>query len=378
MVGTPSRGITGCLVVRNEAAHLDECLARLAPLVDEVLVLDHHSTDDTPVVARRAGARILTATAQSHEHARNEYLDAVTTPWVLVLDADERLTVDADVLHVAVREASPEVMGFSLTRFDYTGRGHFAETPLVRLYRSHPAIRYFPSRAHASVVPAIEALGGRVSPLQAPLQHLDALLPGRHERKRAGMIARLSEELALGGMPVMHCFLALELFLQGQHAEANRHLALAVEKNAACEPISRLFRAQQALRLGQRELAEHHASWVVDSAPHYRGRAGAFVVLAEVLHARGASREAISLLRRAVTEAPGSAALHLDLAALLEPVDVAEARTHLGLARARNPWLGDPRLDVAAPPNIFEQQQMTMTLVPPFTQFAARLKWSAE
>jgi tetratricopeptide (TPR) repeat protein len=321
---------------------------------------------------------VLTATAESHEHARNEYLDAVTTPWVLVLDADERLTVDAPVLRATIDAAPPGEMGFSLTRFDYTGRGHFAETPLVRLFRSHPAIRYFPSRAHASVVPAIEELGGRVSPCPAPLHHLDALLPGRHQRKRAGMIARLSEELALGGLPVMHCFLALELFLQGQHAEATRHLEQAVEKNPACEPISRLFRAQQALRRGERELAEHHASWVVDSAPHYRGRAGAFVVLAEVLHARGASSEAISLLRRAVTEAPSSAALHLDLAALLEPVDVGQARTHLALARQRNPWLGDPRLDVAAPPNIFEQQQMTMSIVPPFHALAARLQWSGQ
>jgi tetratricopeptide (TPR) repeat protein len=267
-------------------------------------------------------------------------------------------------------------MGFSLVRFDYTGGGHFAETPLVRLFRSDPGIRYFRSRAHASVVPAIEKLGGRITSLHAPLHHLDALVPGRHERKRARMITRLTDELADGGMPVMHCFLALELFRDGRHEEATRHLEWAVEKNPGCQPISRLFRAQQALRLGQPELAAQHAQWVIDSAPQYRGRSGAFVVLAEVLHQRGEPNEAISLLRRAVTEVPYSAALHLNLAALLGALDIGEARTHLALARKLNPWLGDRRIEAAAPPNIFQQQQMTMSVVAPFSELAARLQWS--
>lgn len=373
---TARAGITGCVVARDESPLIDECLSQLQQVVDALIVVDHGSSDDTAQRAHARGATVLRAKHEHHEQARNEYLEAVTTPWVLVLDADERISAEAVALRSATRDAPDDVLGFSLERYDYTGRGRFAETPLVRLFRSHPEIRYFRSRAHASVMPSIEALGGRVVPLHAPLHHLDALLPGRHERKRTRMIDRLRAELADGGLAVMHCFLALELFALGETEEASRELSIAVEQNSKCEPMARLFRAQQALRLGDVETAEAHARWVIDAAPAYRGRSGAFTVLAEVLTLREERLEAISVLRRAVAEVPWSAAHHLSLATLLDALDIGEARTHLALACRRNPWLGDARIEVAGSPSIFTQQEAMLSTMPRFSELASRLQWS--
>ena len=52
--------ISAVIPTLNAGRHLQACLAALAdPLVGEVLVADGGSTDDTPAVARAAGARVV-------------------------------------------------------------------------------------------------------------------------------------------------------------------------------------------------------------------------------------------------------------------------------------------------------------------------------
>jgi len=122
---TPSR-LAAVLIVRDEAARLPGCLRSLAGVVDEIVVHDTGSVDGTVAIARAAGA----AVHEGHwdddfARARNVGLDLATAPWVLVLDADERVgagpdpaalrdllaATTADVLTVDVRNAYPEELG---------------------------------------------------------------------------------------------------------------------------------------------------------------------------------------------------------------------------------------------------------------------------
>lgn len=357
--------LTACVVARDEQATLGACLASVAPMVDEIVVVDHGSQDDTAAVARAAGARVVASPAAHHEHARNAYLEAVETPWVLVIDADERLSeLGQRDLRALAEAASPTVLGLGLERFDWIGRGRWASSRLVRLFRSHPAIRYFASRAHASVVPAIEALGGEVALGEAPLHHVDALLARDHAAKRAGMRRRLEEEIAGGGMAVMRCFLALEQFAVGDDEGATRELHEAFARNPRCEPIARLFLAQQHRVRGRLDEAAREAELVLAAGRAYRGRAGAFVVLADVLDRRGDHDAALRVARQALAEGD-SAASHLNLAALLEDVAVDEARIHFAAAVRANPWLlANAVFGEAATPCIFHQQDALLERVP--------------
>ena len=50
--------ISAAMIVRNEAAHLPACLSSLRPLVDEIVIVDTGSEDDTVAIAESFGARV--------------------------------------------------------------------------------------------------------------------------------------------------------------------------------------------------------------------------------------------------------------------------------------------------------------------------------
>jgi tetratricopeptide (TPR) repeat protein len=84
--------LSAALIVRNEARFLPECLASLQGVVDEIVVVDTGSTDDTVALAEAAGAR-CEHFSWSHDFAaaRNFALERATGDYVLTIDADERV-----------------------------------------------------------------------------------------------------------------------------------------------------------------------------------------------------------------------------------------------------------------------------------------------
>lgn len=90
----PSKPTVSAVVFSlNEGHLLPDCLERLADF-DDLLVCDMASEDDTQAVARAYGARrIEVPRVPIVEQVRQVALDAVTTDWVLFVDADEILPV---------------------------------------------------------------------------------------------------------------------------------------------------------------------------------------------------------------------------------------------------------------------------------------------
>lgn len=93
--GAAPSGPTLSVVVntRNAEAALDGCLASAAPVADEIVVVDMESDDGTVHIARRYTDKIFTHPRVGYvEPARNFALDRATGDWILLLDADERLS----------------------------------------------------------------------------------------------------------------------------------------------------------------------------------------------------------------------------------------------------------------------------------------------
>lgn len=82
--------ITGIVHTKNEERNLRRALRSLAPVCDEMLVVDMQSTDRTLEIAESMGARVLSVPDYGYvEPAILQAWQHVTTDWILRIDADE-------------------------------------------------------------------------------------------------------------------------------------------------------------------------------------------------------------------------------------------------------------------------------------------------
>ncbi|MFT7464433.1 MAG: glycosyltransferase involved in cell wall biosynthesis, partial [Pseudohongiellaceae bacterium] len=78
----------------NEEHNLPRCLASLAGLADQVIVLDSLSTDSTQKIAEEAGAEFHSQEFLGHVRQKQMALELAKGRWVLNIDADEWLDDD--------------------------------------------------------------------------------------------------------------------------------------------------------------------------------------------------------------------------------------------------------------------------------------------
>jgi len=129
------------MIVRNEAERLERCLHSLAGFVDEMVVVDTGSDDDTAAIAASCGASVHHLPwPGDFAPARNHALDLVRGDWVLVLDADEWLRPEARAPLRALME-QPQVLLINLLRQE-VGAAQSPFSSVSRLFRRHAAIRW--------------------------------------------------------------------------------------------------------------------------------------------------------------------------------------------------------------------------------------------
>jgi hypothetical protein len=80
--------ITALLHTKNDALRLGRSLEMLLPCA-EVLIVDHHSVDATPKIAREYGARLV---APGDHPAAGHYLDLARYDWIFCMRPGESIT----------------------------------------------------------------------------------------------------------------------------------------------------------------------------------------------------------------------------------------------------------------------------------------------
>ncbi|MEY2963940.1 MAG: hypothetical protein RL754_1201 [Bacteroidota bacterium] len=107
-------------LTKNEAHNLKDSLLSLDGLADDVVVVDSGSTDQTVAIAKTLGCRVFERPLDNWGEQRNWGIDQCKHPWVLVLDADERL---GEVLLQSLREWKAQDHGddevFAVKRRNY-------------------------------------------------------------------------------------------------------------------------------------------------------------------------------------------------------------------------------------------------------------------
>jgi glycosyltransferase involved in cell wall biosynthesis len=104
--------VSVALIVKNETRSLARCLNSIAGHVDEIVIVDTGSTDDTKAIARRYTERVFDFEWQQDFAAARQFaFDRATSDWVFWLDADD-VVRDAEKIKPLVESAPPDVDGF--------------------------------------------------------------------------------------------------------------------------------------------------------------------------------------------------------------------------------------------------------------------------
>ena len=99
--------ISACYIVKNEAKNLAKSIKSLKSQVNEIVVVDTGSTDNTITVARKLGAKVYSFPWQDDfSKARNFALSKAKGDWLVLLDADEYFTAKtAGNIRQVIRQA---------------------------------------------------------------------------------------------------------------------------------------------------------------------------------------------------------------------------------------------------------------------------------
>jgi len=176
-------GLAVVIIARNEAPRIEPCLESAA-FADEMIVVDALSEDGTADLCRKRGARVFERPWTGYGDQKNFGMAQASHPWVLILDADERVPgLLREEIEAVVRGGGQvEAAAYRIPRRNYFyGRwlrhGGLFPDYQVRLLR-RGAGRYNDAALHENLL-----VDGPIGTLRHPLDHLTEPTVADHFRR---------------------------------------------------------------------------------------------------------------------------------------------------------------------------------------------------
>lgn len=112
-----------CMIVKNEENTLGRCLESVKDIVDEIIIVDTGSTDNTIKIAEKYGAKIFFYKwDNSFANARNYSLSKASKDWILIMDADDELrSEDKDKVLKLINDENNKLNAYFGETLSYSG-----------------------------------------------------------------------------------------------------------------------------------------------------------------------------------------------------------------------------------------------------------------
>jgi len=190
-----------CMIVKNEEEYLPQCLNSVKSIVDEMVIVDTGSMDNTVEIAKSFKAKVI------HHPWNNDFADVrnvslkhATGEWVLVLDADE-IIAGKDLPGIRKTCLSGRFNAYTLITRNYTedsrgsnwvpndeayrevkGLPGWFPSRKVRLFKNNKNVR-FEGAVHELAEPSIKKMGWHIGLCDIPVHHFGRLKPDKQREK---------------------------------------------------------------------------------------------------------------------------------------------------------------------------------------------------
>lgn len=181
-------------IVKNEEENVAGMLESAAEVCGQLVVVDTGSTDRTPLICTNSDAEVyFYAWDNNFSSARNESLKYCIHPWILALDADERINIESLRRNMHLLE-NENIGGINVLIRNHMGTDKtVSEHRYTRIFRRNPIIK-FEGKIHEQIKPSIEQAGFIIVESDIIIDHYG--YSNKSEEKNKRNIELLQIELA--------------------------------------------------------------------------------------------------------------------------------------------------------------------------------------
>ncbi len=162
--------ISVAIITKNEAAHLPSCLQSI-DFADQIVIVDSGSSDETRRIAEEFGCEVFFEIWKGFGPQKQSAIDKCRNPWILVLDADERIPLEtAAVIKKIVQQEPSGHAGYCFPRKNFFQEKWIRHMgwwpdPVIRLFRKNLG-RMSMSLVHEAIM-----IEGTTALLEFPIEH---------------------------------------------------------------------------------------------------------------------------------------------------------------------------------------------------------------
>ena len=156
------------IITHNEEDNIKDALESVK-WADEIVVVDSFSADRTGEICRKYTDKVYSFEWAGFSEQKNKAVSMTTNPWILVLDADERVTVELkdEILNIIKDKSSKD--GYYLPRKNYFARrwikhGGWWPDYTLRLFRREKGL--FETREVHESIKVIGSTGYLKNPIE--------------------------------------------------------------------------------------------------------------------------------------------------------------------------------------------------------------------
>jgi len=146
-----------CMIVKNEADFLQECLESIKDIAYEIIIIDTGSSDETLEIAKKYTSKVYNFEwTKDFSKARNESLKYASGDWILYIDGDEKINSQSlNSLKQAIND--PTKLSYLLAIKNYYESENNLESSYFytyRLFRNFPQIK-FTGQLHEQIIDSL-------------------------------------------------------------------------------------------------------------------------------------------------------------------------------------------------------------------------------